>query len=513
MYYTHIFKKCFADPATLESLCDTLIMTGLANDIYSSQYTEEAEKFSGAFGIDKKLLSDADENDYIIIADTDSADKAELVFSRINSAITVKNPQQHVYHFSDPETAFSVHPDANFAVVNVSSQYAARVCVQCLEHDLGLLVPSVISYEDEQKMKEIALLKGLPMLGGGVAGALIGDVALGACPRFTKGNTAVIGPSFTANMYAAFLLERSGIGIRHIISTGRRDYFTAELGRMTKYCIDMLNDDPETSTIVFILKAGDIEIINDVVDYAKNHSDKKIYFYGAGRLKTGQFTANMDSEDSVPALVGRICEDVGLPLPELLSDADAEAMASGYRSRISTAQKYVRGFLLSDAMCGEVISSLQQSIGTIYSNRPIKSSSMLQDARSLKENSIIDYGHRSLTPTCRAAFQASLSRNRRLVAESYNRTVAVLIADWYGGEGCTEAYLNNLADSIRRCISNAAADGRTIAVAVIAATGEYSPVSYQKTFETLKAAGAEVFSNADDAALFASHLLKTTEVN
>jgi pyocin large subunit-like protein len=87
-----------------------------------------------------------------------------------------------------------------------------------------------------------------------------------------------------------------------------------------------------------------------------------------------------------------------------------------------------------------------------------------------------------------------------MVTEAYNKTVAVILADWYGGNGCGIEQLKDLAESIRRCIKTAQDDGRHIPVGVIISSGEGSPVDRNTASEMLREAGADVFFSADEAA-------------
>ena len=96
-------------------------------------------------------------------------------------------------------------------------------------------------------------------------------------------------------------------------------------------------------------------------------------------------------------------------------------------------------------------------------------------------------------------------------SEAYNRSVAVILADWYGIKGSTEEQLADLAESVRICRRTAAEDGRHIAVGVIVYACEGSPVSREHAAKVLREAGADVFNSADEAAEYTRRIINGGE--
>ena len=187
--------------------------------------------------------------------------------------------------------------------------------------------------------------------------------------------------------------------------------------------------------------------------------------------------------------------------------ADLETLTTIHRLKLSPSQKYLRGFFMSETMCGETASLMLPFLRNIYSNSPVRSVMLNTETRFPKENSVIDCAHSSFASSSRSGMLCTVKRNRRMVTEAYNKTVAVILADWYGGIGCSKEQLNDLADSIRKCIKTAQDDGRHIPVGVIISSGEGSPVDRNIAADTLRDAGADVFFSADEAAEYVRKII------
>ena len=215
-----------------------------------------------------------------------------------------------------------------------------------------------------------------------------------------------------------------------------------------------------------------------------------------------------DSASTLAKLADSVAEYYGMHQQETHTDA-VDDNAAIHRVQLNPEQKYLRGFFLSEAMCGEVALQLLPDLGAIYSNNPVRGALLNQETRFLRENSVIDCAHSGSSATARCSLLTSVRRNRRMESEAYNRSVAVIMADWYGAAGCTEEHLADLAGSVRRCLETASSDGRHIAVGVIISSGEGSPVSRERAASELTDAGADIFFSADEAAVYVREIISS----
>ncbi|MBR5502679.1 MAG: hypothetical protein IKV55_06565 [Oscillospiraceae bacterium] len=504
-------RRCFADQMALEQLCDRLVIQGEAKQLYVLPAAEPAAlRFAARMGFSLPQTDTFDKTDLILCAEAEDEAAADAALAKITSAALLRPESGSSTRFTNPDFALAACPEADLAAVGVRNGYAAAVAAKCLDAGKGVLLMSDIAYEQELPLRKAAAEKQLPFFGSGAAGAMLCHQPLGICPQFTNGDTAILAASFTAALSLAFLLQRGGAGIRHILPVGRRDCFAECGGSSTRYFLDALAADPESSTLALVYKAGDFELLGRLTEQART-LQKQLFVYGSGQLKSGAFAETLGFAPSLARLAHSICTAQGKEGLTFLSAEEAAAMAAPYIEQFAPQQRYLRGLFLSDTMCGEIAAPLLEPLGAVWSNRPVRAIHLLQDLQYLKEHAVVDFGDTSLGYSVRCALQTPLVRNRRIITESHNRTVRLILTDWYGAEGCDEQYLSHLCSCIRTAKQTALADGRSLAVGCVVYTAACSPLDEQHTLQLLREAGAEVFFSADDAALFAKHLLCTEE--
>ena len=510
MHKSIVLRSCFADLAALELLCDRMVMQGEVRTAMVFSATDEAA-LQGAKRAGFALpQSDLTKLDLVACAHAADEEKVSAALAKIRSAAALRPERDTGGRFTNPAFALAACPEADLAAVGVRSEYAAAVAEQCLASGVGVLMQSDIPFEQEQALRRIAKQKQLPFFGSGAAGAMLCHRALGICPQLPEGSAAVVAGSFTAALTLAFLLQRGGAGVRHLLPVGRRDCFAQCGGSTTSLCLDALAADSGTEAVALVYKAGDFELMGQLTEQAKALG-KPLYLYGTGQLKSGAYAETLGFEPTLAKLAHRMSRDMGGEGLTFLNDAQAAALAAPYKRKLQPQQKYLRGFFLSDTMCGEIAAPLLESLEAVYSNRPVRAIHLQKDLQFVKGHTVIDYGDSALTPTCRSAMQAQLGRNRRIITESHNASAALILTDWYGAEGCDEQYLRHLCRCIHQAIDTAKQQGRTLAVGCVVHSGSGSPVDIATTEQLLRGAGAEVFFSADDAALFAKHLLCAEE--
>ncbi len=509
MFFTRTVHNCVADISVMEDICDRYLMDGTVENIFLCQASSEAVQAAVRYGFSDRELKAAAADDLLISVDTRDLRTAESVLSQISSMASADTVLDPLYTIKNPDMAFESDPEINWAMISLPPHLAYRAAVQCMERGAGVILTQGLQAEKEAALKKTAVELGVPLLGGGVQGAVIAGRSVGICPEFSEGKVSVLGQSLIANMMLAFLLEERGIGIRSLISSGRRDCFAEESAAATLMCLDALAADEGTDSICLVLKSGDLNVIADVVRKARE-CGKKLFLYEVGMLRNMDYEGKEDAPTSLAALADDVASWYGTARAEEDSQ-DLENITTLHRLKLSASQKYLRGFFMSETMCGETASLMMPFLKTIYSNSPVKSVLLNSDTRFLKEHSVIDCAHSSFAPSARSAMLSTVKRNHRMISEAYNRTVAVILADWYGGLGCTGEQLEDLAECIRKSIKTAEDDGRHIAVGVIITSGEGSPVSRRTAAETLRQAGADVFYSADEAAEYVRMIIADQE--
>ena len=504
MFHTAVVSNCFADSSMLEEACDRYVMDRTVESAFVCSASSEALQSALNFGFSEKFLKGLSEDDLLISVDAKDEKTAETVLSQIRSMAEAAAGAAGTGN-RNPELVMDSEPSANWAVIRLPASLAPRAAGQAVRRGLGVILEEELDLLSEEKLKKEAAEKGIPFLGGGVYGAVISGRALGACPEFKYGNVSVLGQSFAANLILAMHLEERGIGIRHLVSTGRRDCFSEENGLITELCLDDLLADPQTDSICLVLKSGNLGVIGRIVRKAES-SSKKVFIYSVGLLKGMDYEGRNDSANTIASLADAVADHYGITQKKE-EDPELDNLTTLHRLQMSGAQKYLRGFFLSEVVCGETALQLLPDLKAVYSNNPVRGALLNPETRFLRENSVLDCAHMNYAASARLSLLASVRRNRRMESEAYNRSVAVLLADWYAVKGSTEEQLSDLAESIRICRRIASDDGRHLAVGVIVYACGASPVSAEHAAEVLTQAGADVFRSADEAAAYTRRII------
>ncbi len=157
--------------------------------------------------------------------------------------------------FSDISSAIEGLPGGTLALISVPGDYAAAEARRALEHGLNVMLFSGnVSLAEEIALKDLALERGLMMMGPDCGTALIGGMPLAFANAVPRGSIGIVSASGTGLQEVSTLLARAGRGISHGIGVGGRDLSREVGGRMTLAALDALEKDPATRRIIVISK-------------------------------------------------------------------------------------------------------------------------------------------------------------------------------------------------------------------------------------------------------------------
>ncbi len=145
--------------------------------------------------------------------------------------------------------------DANLALISVPGAFAAEEARKALERGLHVMMFSDnVPLEDEVALKDLALKKGLLLMGPDCGTALIAGAPLAFANAVPRGDMGIVSASGTGLQEVSCLLARAGKGVSHGIGVGGRDLSEEVAGRMTLAALDLLERDPATRRIIVISK-------------------------------------------------------------------------------------------------------------------------------------------------------------------------------------------------------------------------------------------------------------------
>ncbi len=200
-------------------------------------------------------LEAAGDNDLVLAAR--AADPAAAL-AAAEQALSERAPVTGAGDAPSPRTVRTAArslPGANVAVVSVPGEHAAWACWDALAAGLNVFCFSdQVSVEDEIRLKDEALRRGLLMMGPDCGTAILDGVGFGFSNAVPRGRVGIVGASGTGIQQLSCLLAHQGVGVSQAIGVGGRDLSPEVGGRMAREAVRRLDDDPDTDLIVVVSK-------------------------------------------------------------------------------------------------------------------------------------------------------------------------------------------------------------------------------------------------------------------
>lgn len=413
------------------------------------------------------------------------------------------------------DNAFSMMPDANMVIVSVPGKFAAPEVRKALENNCHVMLFSDnVSIEDEKALKELAVSKGLLMMGPDCGTSIINHVPLAFANVVRKGPIGIVGASGTGTQEVSVLVDRFGSGISQVIGTGGRDLRVEIGGLMMIQSFEALMDDPDTKVIVLISKPPAESIAAKILGLVKNTEKPVVVHFIGGNpdiIRQAGAVAGLSLEDTAHKAValanGKTPEDfIGFDMP---SD-ELEALILKETSSKSPSQKYLRGLYTGGTLADETMKLLDKEGWGIWSNVPLKPEWAMENVWEAKEHTVLDLGDDQFTVGRPHPMIDPTIRNERLVKDTDAQT-AVLLMDLVLGYGAHPNPALELAVAARKARKKAADLGGSLTVIASICGTEGDPQGFDVMKKEMEAAGVIVMPSNAQAAHLAGRILKAVK--
>lgn len=201
----------------------------------------------------------ASPDDLVIVVRCDDDDAADAAIATATDQVAgVGQAEAGAAELIRPGTLLEgVHSlsGSNLLSVSTPGAYAPLLVKQGLQAGLHVFCFSDnIPVADEVALKELAVSKGLLLMGPDCGTALIDGVPLGFVNAVSRGPVGIVSASGTGAQEVMCQLDAQGVGVSQVIGVGGRD-LSAEVGAsMTNLALDLLSADEQTSCIIVIGK-------------------------------------------------------------------------------------------------------------------------------------------------------------------------------------------------------------------------------------------------------------------
>jgi FdrA protein len=158
-------------------------------------------------GMLTKEIANLEESDFVIVARCFTREAFDNAVCEILKE-DKKQEKDKKSSYQDIEDAVKAHPEANLCQINVPGEYALEETTKALNAGLHCCVFSNnVPLEDEKKMKELAMEKGLLCMGPDCGVANINGAALVLASINNRGPFGICGASGTGIQHVAAILH------------------------------------------------------------------------------------------------------------------------------------------------------------------------------------------------------------------------------------------------------------------------------------------------------------------
>lgn len=453
-------------------------------------------------------------NDFFITVLADDNVKIEDIADEADRLLSAKGSDSDSDYMPPTlNSALENSPDSNIALISVAGEYAADEARNALNKDLHVMIFSDnVKIEDEKELKELAVSKGLLMMGPDCGTAIINNTPLAFANVIKKGKIGIVGASGTGIQECTVLIDKLGQGVSQVIGTGGRDLSEEVGGLMMLQGIDALVEDLETEVILLISKPPAKEVEEKILARVKDIDKPVVISFIGGEKEL------IEKNNAVPAisLEDAARKSVALVKGEQTEDFDGFTMEMGKieklvedeTSKLAKEQEYLRGMYTGGTLADECMKLLSPIIGDMYSNIPLTSEYKLDDVFESKENTCVDFGDDEFTKGRPHPMIDPSIRVEQLEKEAKDEEVAVVLMDFVLGYGSHEDPVEDMSKAIKKAKAERdSKGGHLIAIASICGT-ENDPQDLEESKRKLEEAGVIVMPSNAQAVKLAGLMIK-----
>ena len=462
-------------------------------------------------GIVDAQIDAARPNDLIVAVIAETPQIVDDVLGRLDEWLQADLQSAPASDLHTLEGGLAQKPNANLAVISIPGEYAAREAYQALEAGLNVfLFSSNVPIEEELRLKRFAAERRLLVMGPDCGTSLIGGVGIGFANVVRKGAIGAIGASGTGLQEFTTQIHHAGLGISHAVGTGSHDLSDAIGGTTTFGALDALEADPRTRIIALISKPPGAKTLDHLIERLQRCTKPVIGCFLGARVEPGRASAMLQCVRTIDEAVLLAIKQIGGTSTSLHTELTPEELkrATLEKADRSPHQKYLRGLFAGGSFCYQSQQILRDSGITVHSNAPLDPQYRLADRDHSLQHTLVDMGDEYYTLGKPHPMIDDTLRKQRILAESRDPQVAILLLDFILGYNASMDPVGDVLDAILEAKQMARQRrGSLTVVASICGTAE-DPQDLNLQAKLLQDAGVVVFGSNAKAAHFCCELLK-----
>lgn len=502
-----VLRNLFRDSIQLMRLTEDVKKLDGVADAVVAMGTETNRHLLQDLGLLGKGSRAAGDGDLIIAVRTvPEADRDEVMgrVKRLVMAPPSQDAGRRASIFHSVRSATQSLGGGNLAVVSVPGAQAYGPSMELLKNGLNVhLFSDHVPMNQEVQLKSYATSHGLLVLGPGAGTSIINGVGLGFANSVRKGDVGIVASAGTGIQEASTMLDSVGLGVSAALGVGGTDVSEAVGGLMMKDCLDLLERNDATRTIMVIAKTPKEKVIADVMKHVEGSTTKPVVacFLGldppAGNAGRVQYAKTLHSAVSKVASVAGGDAEASFREKIASSYEDVVHVSKTIASRLRSDQKFVRGLFSGGTLAHESLLIFRELVGEPYSNTPLSDSFALSDPNLSKENSVVDLGDETFTAGRAHPMIDPTLRRLRIAQEAKDPEVAAVLLDIVLGYGSAPDPGGALLGAVEEAKTAAKRRGGEMAFMAHVCGTDSDPQPAGEQSEKLSGAGVVLFpSNA-----------------
>jgi len=407
-------------------------------------------------------------NDMIIAVAASSMDAVDNGVRRIEELFDT-SAQTREIKFGNVDEAVRSLPGANLALISIPGDYARELVLSALDNGLNVhLFSDHVPQEVELEIKQYAKSKGLLIMGPGAGSAIIGGKAVGFANAVREGNVGIVAAAGTGLQEVSVLVNDVGLGVSEALGAGGGDVKEKIGGISMLLEIEALARDQATEIIIVVSKPPDQQVRTKILDQVSTAVSKPVVacFLGsedcevpaAGRGRVRLTRTLHGTVQEITKLTKSTCDSGSISMDQ----SRLQSVAEENWRKLAHSQRYVRGLFTGGTLAYEALIILDELIGDVYSNAPLRDGLKLPNSYSSHKDSIIDLGEEEFTAGRPHPMIDPTLRNMRLLSEAKDPEVALIMMDVMLGYGSNPDPAGVMIDSIRKAQQLSKDSGRVL---------------------------------------------------
>ena len=497
---------------------DSVILMRLSNNVAKLDGVLQAGVVMGT-PTNKKFLEvlhllteearQASPNDLVIALDTKDEKSMTYALSEVDKLLTTRvSRDDNKIVPNTLDSALREMSEANLVIISVPGIYAKREAMKALRKGLNVFIfSSNVSLEDELELKQLALEKGLLIMGPDCGTAIINNIVLGFGNVINKGNIGLVAASGTGLQQVSTLIHSEGFGISQAIGIGGNDLSKTIGGIMMIEGIKRLDQDDKTKVIVLISKPPNQEISERVLKIASQSSKPVVVNFLGGdieKMENQGYIAAKTLEDAAAKACALVQGKKGTNNIFSSSREEILSLAQSEWDKLATNQKFVRGLYTGGTLSYEALILITPLLEEVFSNSPLKPHLKLEDSNLSKNHSCVDMGAEEFVIGRPHPMIDYTLRNQRIIKEGNDPETAVILLDIVLGYGSHDNPAAELISPIQEIKANAERNGRYLSVVASIIGTSLDHQEFDKQYKILEDLGVIMMPSNAQAARIAA---------